>query len=112
MIWKSQQDLTRRKLMDQAGARSQAQSAATAVTAMAAPRASESRVELCCMCRSHISIAVVVPTDPQEPEMIQVPAQVWSGIVESQSGKMQLVMCCSAGCLEQFTARGVAYPPF
>jgi hypothetical protein len=111
MIWKSQQALTRRKLMDQAGA-SQAQSAISSVTELAAPRASESRVELCCMCRSHISIAVVVPTDPQEPEMIRVPAQVWSGIVESQSGKMQLVMCCSAGCLEQFAARGVAYPPF
>ena len=59
------------------------------------PRALE-----CCVCGATIDAQSATTTDPEAPELLQLPPVAWSGVVRDEpSGEVRIIACCSDRCL-------------
>jgi hypothetical protein len=69
--------------------------------AVTVTRTVQRRTDPCCICSAPVQIALATTNDPEAPEMVQIPAGAWSGIVrdEDHPGEVLLVVCCSDACV-------------
>ena len=58
------------------------------------------RRDACCVCGAGGDSASATTTDPEAPELIQLPADAWVGLVRDEpSGEPRIIVCCSRKCL-------------
>lgn len=67
---------------------------------MTATRSFLLRTEACCVCGAAVHLSSATTTDPEAPEMLQVPPSAWFGLVRDEpGGETRVVFCCSERCL-------------
>ena len=58
------------------------------------------RRDACCVCGASVHSVSATTTDPEAPEMVQLPADAWMGLVSDEpSGEVRIIICCSKKCL-------------
>ena len=58
------------------------------------------RADACCVCGAAVHSVSATTTDPEAPELLQLPADAWIGIVRDEpSGETRVIFCCSKTCL-------------
>ena len=54
----------------------------------------------CCMCGAEVHAVSATTSDPEAPEMLQLPADAWIGLVrDAPSDETRVILCCSRKCL-------------
>lgn len=65
------------------------------------------RVDTCCVCGTEVHSASATTTDPEAPEMINLPPYAWFGIVRDEpGGEARLIVSCSENCLRNLLKEG------
>jgi len=65
---------------------------------MTATRSFTGRSDSCCMCGQPVPSTSATTTDPEAPEMIQFPPNIWAGYIQ-EDDVFRLIVCCSNACL-------------
>ena len=59
----------------------------------------------CTMCSAWFEVRSVTSPHEGAPEMVQVPAGAWMGLVDDD-GEINVVLCCSDPCVQQLLLEG------